>query len=60
MVTPYWPGSAFWTFLEQEKGVVERSRFRPFLRAPRLFKNTTFVGRPKFDFAVFVMDFRAM
>ena len=58
LVTPYWQGSAFWAFLEKEKGVVERRRFRPLLRAPRFFRNKTFVGRPKFDFAVFTMDFR--
>ena len=59
MVTPYWPGSAFWTFLEKEEDVVERRRFRPLLRAPRFFKNRTFVGKPKFDFVLFTMNFGA-
>ena len=57
LVTPYWPDSAFWSFLRQEDRVVEEKRFRPFLTAPKFFKNTMFVGRPKFDFVVFSMDF---
>ena len=57
LVTPYWQGSAFWAFLEKEEGVVERRRFRPLLRAPRFFRNKTFVGKPKFHFVVFTMDF---
>ena len=57
MVTPYWPDLAFWSFLKKEDGVVEEKRFRPFLTAPEFFKNDMFVGRPKFDFVVFSMDF---
>ena len=57
LVTPFWPGSAFWSFLKQEKDVVERRRFRPFLTAPKFFRNTTFVGKPKLDFVVFTMNF---
>ena len=41
----------------REKKVVMRWRFRPFLVAPKYFKNRTFSGRPKFDFAVFDLRF---
>ena len=57
MVVPYWDGSAFWAFLRDEVGVRMRKRFRPFLVAPKYFRNRTFSGRPKFDFAVFEFDF---
>ena len=57
LVTPYWQGLAFWAYLEKEEGLVMRRRFRPLLRAPGFFRNKTFVGVPKFDFAVFTMDF---
>lgn len=57
LVTPFWPGSAFWAYIALEEGVVERKRFRPFLHAPAFFRNRTFVGTPKFDFAVFSFEF---
>jgi hypothetical protein len=57
LVTPYWQGSAFWSYLEKEEGVVMRRKFRPLLRAPGFFRNKMFVGVPKFDFAVFSMEF---
>ena len=44
LVTPYWPDSAFWSFLRKEDRVVEEKRFRSFLTAPKFFRNTMFVG----------------
>ena len=57
LVVPCWQGSSFWAFLMSEEGMVEKKRFRPYLEAPRFFRNRTFAGRPKFDFSVFEFRF---
>ena len=57
LVTPSWEDSTFWAYLKLVDGLVERMRFRPFLKAPAFFKNKTFVGEPKFDFSVFSFSF---
>ena len=58
LVVPHWPGSAFWAFLKAEERILMKMKFRPFLVAPKYFKNRTFSGRPKFDFVVFHMKFK--
>ena len=55
LVVPCWQESSFWTFLVAEDRMVEREKFRPYLEAPKFFRNR----RPKFDFAVFEFRFGA-
>ena len=52
---PRWKGAAFWAVIQAEDKFIEVKKFKPFLEAPQWFRNSTFKGSPKFEFAVFEM-----
>ena len=57
LLVPRWMGSAFWAVIQKEDKAIEKKKFKPFLEAPQWFRNSVFKGRPKFDFAVFELNY---
>ena len=55
LLVPRWVGAAFWAVIQAEDKFIEVKKFKPFLEAPQWFRNSTFKGSPKFEFAVFEM-----